>query len=384
MSPLTQNGAPRPRVALVHDYLNQYGGAERVIEALHELFPEAPVFTSLYDPAAMPARYRTWDIRTSFLQRIPAARRFHRSLLLLYPMAFEAFDLRQFDVVISNSSAWAKSVITGPATTHICYCLTPMRWAWNYAEYVEREGLGKATRAVLPAAIHYLRLWDVATAKRVDRFVGISRAVVARIGKYYGRAADLIPPPVDVADAELSTSHSDQFLVVSRLIPYKRIDLAVAACSRLGLPLTVIGDGRDRARLEALAGDSVRFTGRMPDAEVRRAFAGCGAFVFPGEEDFGIAPVEAMAAGRPVVAFAGGGALDTVVEGLSGRFFREQTVESLCATLSEFDSNAFDPAAIRAHAMQFDKSAFQESIRRVVARATAEGGRIAAGEPSSV
>src|SRR5581483_10026089 len=215
LSPLTQNGAPRPRVALVHDYLNQYGGAERVIEALHELFPEAPVFTSLYDPAAMPARYRTWDIRTSFLQRIPAARRFHRSLLLLYPMAFEAFDLRQFDVVISNSSAWAKSVITGPATTHICYCLTPMRWAWNYAEYGEREGLGKATRAVLPAAIHYLRLWDVATAKRVDRFVGISRAVVARIGKYYGRAADLIPPPVDVADAELSTSHSDQFLVVS-------------------------------------------------------------------------------------------------------------------------------------------------------------------------
>jgi glycosyltransferase involved in cell wall biosynthesis len=360
------------RVALVHDYLNQYGGAERVLEVFHHLFPDAPVYTSLYDPETMPAHFRSWDIRTSFLQRVPGSRRYHRALLLLYPLAFESFDLHGYDVVISNSSAFAKGVITGPDTLHVSYCLTPMRFAWAYEEYVNRERFRTSVRKVLPSAVHYLRLWDVATANRVDRFIGISRVVVARIAKYYRREADLIMPPVDVKSIPFSSHRGGSFLVVSRLIPYKRIDLAVQACSRLGLPLTVVGDGRDRASLQAVAGPTVTFAGRVADQQVREALAGCGAFLFPGEEDFGIAPVEAMAAGRPVVAYAGGGALDTVVDGVTGRFFAPQTVEALADRLSSIDLSAFDPEALRAHAMRFDTRAFEGTFEEYVQRAREE------------
>lgn len=357
------------RVALVHDYLNQYGGAERVLEALHDLYPDAPVYTSMYEPDAMPDHFRTWDIRTSFLQRMPLARRFHRAFLLLYPPAFESFDLHYFDVVISNSSSWAKSVITPPETLHICYCLTPMRFAWNYREYVARENLGRPIRRLLPVAIHYLRMWDAVTASRADRYIGISRAVVGRIRKYYGREADLIPPPVDARAIPMGTESGENYLVVSRLIPYKKIDLAVVACSRLGLPLTVVGPGRDRARLEALAGPTVKFVGRVSDAEVHAALASCRAFLFPGEEDFGIAPVEAMAAGRPVVAYAAGGALDTVVDGITGRLFSPQTVDALADRLARFDPADFDPRTIREHALRYDTRSFQEAISAYVERA---------------
>ena len=360
------------RVALVHDYLNQYGGAERVLEALHELYPDAPVFTSLYDPDAMPDYYRSWDIRTSFLQRMPLVRRFHRAFLLLYPPAFESFDFRNFDVVISNSSSWAKSVITPPDTVHVCYCLTPMRWAWNYRDYLVRENLGRPVRRLLPVAIHYLRMWDAVTSSRVDRFIGISRAVVARIRKYYGRSADLIPPPVDTASISMGMEQRENYLVVSRLIPYKKIDLAVGAATQLGLPLDVIGDGRDRGRLETLAGPTVRFLGHVSDGDVHAALASCRAFLFPGEEDFGIAPVEAMAAGRPVVAYAGGGALDTVLDGITGRLFSPQTVDSLTDRLATFDPRDFDPRTIRDHAMRFDTRAFQEAMSAYVERAWEE------------
>lgn len=368
------------RIALAHDYLNQYGGAERVLEVLHDLYPDAPIYTSIYEPDTMPARFREWDIRTSFLQRVPLARRHHRAFLLLYPRAFESFDLHGYDVVISNSSAWCKGVITPPGTLHICYCLTPMRWAWNYAEYVEQEQLPQAVRTVLPAAIRYLRSWDVKSASRVDRFIGISRTVVARIARYYGREAELLFPPVNVREIPLGSGGSD-YLVVGRLVPYKRIDLAVAACSRLGLPLTVIGDGRDRPRLEAIAGPTVRFLGRVSDARVREALGAYKAFLFPGQEDFGIAPVEAMAAGRPVLAYASGGALDTVVDGVTGRFFSPQTVDALADQLASFDSARFDPEAIRAHAMRFDREAFEQAFAAYVQQACAEWGskRVASG-----
>jgi glycosyltransferase involved in cell wall biosynthesis len=354
------------RVALVHDYLNQYGGAERVLEIFHDMYPEAPIYTSLYDPDALPDKFRGFDIRTSFLQRIPGAKRHHRSLLLLYPMAFESFDLREYDVVISNSSAWAKGVLTGPDTLHVSYCLTPMRWAWNYDEYVQRERLRGVARKVLPSAVHYLRMWDATTANRVDKFIGISRVVVARIAKYYRREADLIAPPVDVESIPFNPEPGSEFLVVSRLIPYKRIDLAVEACTRLSLPLTVVGDGRDREQLQAAAGPTVRFTGHVSDAAVRDALSSCGAFIFPGEEDFGIAPVEAMSAGRPVVAYGGGGALDTVVDGVTGAFFAPQTADALADVLAGFASNRFDPSAIRAHAMTFDMRAFRATFLRHV------------------
>lgn len=354
------------RLALVHDYLNQYGGAERVLEALHAIFPDAPVYTSLYEPDVMPADYRSWDIRTSFLQRIPASHRFHRAMLLLYPAAFESFDLSEYDVVLSVSSAWAKGIVTGPGTLHICYCLTPMRWAWTYREYVDREELGRIPRLVLPAAMHYLRLWDNASSQRVDRFIGISSAVVDRIRKYYRREADLIFPPVDAEDIPLGAGEGENYLVVSRLIPYKRIDLAVAACTRLGVPLTVSGDGRSRARLAAEAGRTVTFAGRLSDRQVREAMGSCRAFLFPGYEDFGITPLEAMAAGTPVIAFDAGGARDTVRDGVTGRLFSPQTVDALADVLATFDPGRFDRATIRAHALQFDRSHFQAQVRQYV------------------
>ena len=361
------------RLAIVHDYLNQYGGAERVLEALHEVFPDAPVYTSLYEPSALPGHLRTWDIRTSFLQRIPLSHRYHRALLLLYPAAFESFDLSGYDIVLSISSAWAKGVITPPNTIHVNYCLTPMRFAWNYSEYVERERIGSAARAVLPVATHYLRLWDVATAQRVDRFVAISSVVRSRIQKYYRREADLIYPPVDAEQIPLGTGDGEDFLVVSRLVPYKRIDLAVAACSRIGAPLTIMGDGRDRAELAAKAGPTVRFLGHVSDAERSGALGRCKAFLFPGEEDFGIAPVEAMAAGRPVIAYGGGGALDTVVDGVTGQLFAPQTVDALAERLTTFDASRYRPEAIRGHALQFARSRFQRAIKQYLEEALEQG-----------
>jgi glycosyltransferase involved in cell wall biosynthesis len=244
-----------------------------------------------------------------------------------------------------------------------------MRWAWNYRDYLIRENLGRPIRRMLPVAIHYLRMWDSVSSSRVDRFIGISRAVVSRIRKYYGRDADLIPPPVDTASIPVGTTQGDNYLVVSRLIPYKKIDLAVAACTRLGVPLDIIGEGRDRARLEALAGPTVRFLGHVSDDDVHAALGACRAFLFPGEEDFGIAPVEAMAAGRPVVAYAAGGALDTVVDGITGRLFSPQTVDALADRLARFDPRDFDSRTIRDHAMRFDTRSFQEAIASYVERA---------------
>lgn len=374
------------RVALVTEDLNQYGGAERVVEALHQAFPDAPIYTSLYEPRALPARFRDWDIRTSFMQRIPFNHRLHRALLLLYPAAYESFDLSGYDVVLSISSRFANGVVTPPGTLHINYCLTPMRFAWSYAEYVERERMGRATRAVLPGAVHYLRLWDVAASQRVDRFVGISSVVRDRIQKYYRREADVLFPPVDAEQITLGPGGNDHFLVVSRLVPYKRIDLAVAACSRLGAKLTVMGDGRDRGRLAAAAGPTVRFAGRLSDSEVRSAMGHARGFLFPGYEDFGITPLEAMAAGTPVIAFRAGGALDTVVDGVTGRLFQPQTVDALVDELSAFDPSSFNREEIRAHALRFDVQAFKSQMATYVDSAWAEfqGGQFAHRAAASV
>jgi glycosyltransferase involved in cell wall biosynthesis len=359
---------PNPRVALVHDYLNQYGGAERVLEELHELFPEAPVFTSMYWPARMSSTIRGLDVRTSFMQRLPLVTRNHQPFLLLYPLAFESFDLSEFDVVISNSSAFCKGVVTPPATLHICYCLTPMRWVWSYHAYVGRERLPAIARFVLPAAISQLRAWDVATAQNVDRFLAISRTVAARIRKYYRREATVIYPPVNTqAFTPQPERVADYYLIVSRLIPYKRIDLAVDAFTRLGLPLRIVGSGgRDEAALRARAGPCVQFVGRVSDAHLKELYAQCRALVFPGEEDFGIAPLEANASGRPVIAYAGGGALDTVVDGQTGVLFHTQKVECLVETIQRFQQLEFDPAAVRAHAEKFDRRVFRRQLKAFV------------------
>ncbi|MDQ3811887.1 MAG: glycosyltransferase, partial [Chloroflexota bacterium] len=277
------DGRHTPRVALVHDYLNQYGGAERVLEELHALFPDAPVYTSIYWPEKMSPVIRAMDVRTSFMQRLPLVTRNHQPFLLLYPLAFEGFDLSAYDVVISNSSAFCKGVVTAPSTLHICYCLTPMRWVWNYHAYVERERLSTAARIVLPAAISQLRAWDVATAQNVDRFVAISNSVASRIRKFYRRDALVIYPPVNCdAFSPRPGGPDDYYLVVSRLIPYKRIDLAVDAFTRLGLRLKIVSSGgRDLPSLRSRAGRNVEFVGSVSDAELKELYAGCRGYVFP-------------------------------------------------------------------------------------------------------
>ncbi|MBN1640047.1 MAG: glycosyltransferase [Anaerolineae bacterium] len=360
------------RVALVHDWLNQVGGAENVLEHLVSLYPEAPIYTSIYWPEAMPARYREWEIRTTWMDKLPMVHRHHQPFLPLYPVAFEGLDLSGYDVVLSNKSGFCHGVITPPETLHVCYCLSPTRYVWRYHDYARREGLGRLARAALAPVLSALRVWDRGAADRVDRYIAISTEIQRRIHKYYRRESDVIYPPVDTARFAPADEYDDYYLVVGRQVPYKRIDLAVQACTELGLPLKVAGSGRDQARLRKMAGPTVEFLGYVPDRELPALLAGCKAFLFPGAEDFGIAPLEAMAAGRPVIAYAYGGALDTVVEGVTGILFPEQTARSLAEAIRRFDARAYDPWAIRRHAERFDAAVFRERIAAYVAQAWEE------------
>ena len=280
----------------------------------------------------------------------------------------ESLDLRAYDLVLSSSSAFGKGVITGPETMHICYCHTPMRWCWNYDEYVEREQLGKMARRILPFLITGLRAWDQTSAMRVDHFIANSPVVAERIQKYYRRDAVIIPPPVEASRVSYDPTAQveDYFLIVSRLIPYKRIDLAIEACNTLQLPLVIIGSGRDQKRLKKMAGPTIRFTGQLTDEEVLHYYAHCRAFLFPGEEDFGITPLEAQASGRPVIAYGVGGVLASVINGITGVFFTEQTVESLAAVLASFDERKYDPQIIRNHALEFDLPRFHRRILQFI------------------
>jgi len=354
------------RVALVHDYLNQPGGAEKVVEVFAEMFPGAPVYTSVYDPDRMPEVWRTLDVRTSFMQRISPRLGIAKTLLPLYPAAFELFDFRGYDLVLSSTTAFAKGIITRPETCHVCYCNNPTRFLWMYHEYFEHERLHGPLKGMLPWIVQPLRAWDFLAAQRVDFFIAGSHNARRRIAKYYRRESDVIQSPIDAGFFAPSGTVQDYFLVASRLLPYKRIDLAVEACNRLGLPLRIAGDGSDRSRLERLAGPTVRFLGRVSDEEVRAQMASCRALIFPGEEDFGLAPLEAQACGRPVIAYYGGGALETVKEGVTGMLFRQPTAESLAQALRDF-RDTFDPGTIRAHAMHFDKATFKQRLYEVLA-----------------
>lgn len=356
------------KVALVHDYLNQMGGAERVVLALHELFPDAPLYTSIYDPQRVDPAFQKIDIRTSFMQKLPFIMKHHQPYLPFYPFAMENLDLRGYDLVLSSSSAFGKGVIVRPETLHICYCHTPMRWCWNYREYVEREQMGKMARRMLPFLITWLRVWDQTSAMRVDHFIANSPVVADRIQKYYRRESIVIPPPVEAErfPFDSATQPGDYFLALSRFAPYKRLDLAIQACNRLSLPLVVIGGGRDEQRLKALAGPTIRFMGRLSDTDVLQYLTHCRAFLFPGEEDFGITPLEAQACGRPVIAYGSGGALASVIDGITGTFFYEQTVESLEAVLASFDERRYNPQTVHNHALDFDKPRFQRRILQFV------------------
>jgi len=353
--------------ALVHDWLNQIGGAEDVQAQLVSCYPDAPVFTSIYGREIMPDALRAWDIRSTWMDRLPGIHRHHQRYLPLYPLAWQGVDVSEYDVVLSNKSGFCHGVRTG-AALHVCYCLAPTRYIWELDGYLAREGFGASTRLAARLVARLFRGWDYAAAQRVDRFIAISTEIQARIRRYYHRESEIIFPPVDAARFQPVPDPGDYYLVLSRLIPYKRIDLAVRACTALGLPLLVGGSGRDRARLEALAGPTVRFLGYVPDADLPNLFARCRAFLFPGLEDFGITPLQAMAAGRPVIAYRGGGALDTVIPGATGEFFDEPTVESLIAALQAFDPAAYSPDALRAHALRFDAPVFRAAITGYVAR----------------
>ncbi|MEP7199613.1 MAG: glycosyltransferase [Chloroflexota bacterium] len=349
------------RVAIVHDWLNQVGGAENVLEELHHLFPAAPIYTSMFWRAAMPPHYRDWDIRTTWLDKVHLSKTHHQWFLLAYPFAFRSLDLSAYDLIISNKSAFCINVVTPNAARHLCYCLTPTRFVWNFDAYVRGEGAGGLARRVVPPFLPTLQRVERNAAQRVTQFAAISHTVQQRIAQHYQRESRVVYPPVETERFRANGAPPDDFfLVVSRLIPYKRIDRAVQAFNQLGLPLVVIGDGRDRAKLEALAQPNIKFLGRLDITETDAYRYRCRAFIFPGEDDFGIAPVEAMAAGRPVIALAAGGALDTVVDGVSGVFFREPTAASLADAVCRFNALRFNAAAIQAHARQFSRENFRK------------------------
>ena len=354
------------RVALVHDWLNQQGGAEVVLDQLHAMFPEAPVHTSFYAPELVDPAFRRLDVRTSWLQHLPGWRTRHQAFLPLYPLAFQSMQIRDADVVVSNVSAFCKGIRTPPGAIHVCYCLTPTRFVWMPRAYLLREGYPAWLPRALAPLLWWMRRWDRAAAQRVTQFVAISQAVAERVRRFYGREALVVHPPVHTTRFAPTTDLADYFLVVSRLIPYKRIDLAVRACTEASLPLLVVGDGRDLHSLRQMAGPTVRFAGRLSDDEVRRHMARCRAFVFPGEEDFGIAPVEAQAAGRPVVAYAAGGALETVRDGETGVLFHEPTVPSLQRALARVTDMAVDPTHLVRHAAQFDASVFRAKLHQTI------------------
>ena len=346
-------------LALVHDWLNQRGGAEDVLEAMVGMYPGAPIYTSIYARELMPAAYGTWDIRASWMDRLPGIHRHHQPYLPLYAATFGAMRLDGCDVVLSNKSGFCHWVNVGEAL-HICYCLAPTRYVWQFEQYVQRERIPMA--GVLRPLMSILKRGDFAAAQRVDAFIAISSDIRERIARFYQRESVIIYPPVEIERFEPARRAADYYLIVSRLVPYKRIDLAVAACSQLELPLIVAGSGRDRERLEAIAGPSVQFVGRVPDEDLPDLMARCKAFIFPGLEDFGITPLQAQAAGRPVIAFRGGGSLDTVIEGKTGVFFDEQTVESLVGALARLDGIAFEARACRENAARFGADVFRRNL----------------------
>jgi glycosyltransferase involved in cell wall biosynthesis len=355
------------RVALVHDYLNQRGGAERVLGVLHRMFPEAPIFTSVLDRATLWPELRSADIRPSWMQRLPGIQRHFKKYVLLYPLVFERLDLSGFDLVISSSSAFAKAARAPRGGVHVCYCHTPARFLWDYDQYVEREDFGRTVRAALPWAIRTLQRWDLRTAARPNLYVANSSIVADRIRRIYGRQATVVPPPVDVARfPEAPAETEDYYLVLSRLNTYKRIHLAVEAFNKLGRRLLIVGDGPHRPALERMAGPTVRFLGHVGDEEVTRLLMRCRALIFPGEEDFGITVLEANAAGRPVVAYQGGGALDSVEPGVTGVFFSEPSPDSLAEAVVRSGRVAWDRDVLRRHACRFDAAAFQERMNAVL------------------
>lgn len=353
------------RVALVHDWLTGMRGGEKVLEGIVSLFPESELFTLYHVKGAVSEAIESRPIHTSFVQRVPEAH--FRKLLPLFPRAIERFDLTGFDLVVSTSHCVAKGARPAPGAPHVCYCHTPMRYVWTaFEEYTAPGRTPLAARLALSWSAGYLRRWDVRTASRVTTFVANSENVADRIRRFYSREAHVLRPWVDHETFTPGDGGEPYFLVVTALVPYKRVELAIDAFRGVDAALIVAGDGPLRERLAREAPANVRFVGRVSDESLRELYRRCRALVFPGEEDFGIVPLEAMACGRPVIAYRAGGALETVVEGTTGLFFDAQTPESLRAAVAAFDENAFDAAHIRAHAERFDRGRFLDRFREIV------------------
>lgn len=346
------------------------------MEALCEIFPQATLFALVHVKGALSPALERMPIRTSFIEDLPFAERRFRYYLPLFPTAIQQFDLADFDLVISSHHCVAKGVRTLPHTLHICYCYTPMRYLWNlYDDYFEKGRAGALTRIGMSAVRGYLRRWDVQTASHPHKFVAISENVRRRIAGIYKRTSDVIYPPVDTAMFPLSDRDDGYYLMVSALVPYKRIDLAIETFNRISAKLVIVGDGPDAARLKSIARGRVEFLGWQTDDQLRGIYAGCKAVIFPGEEDFGIVPVEAMACGKPVIAFARGGALETVLETPSQRtgvLFGEQTPESLSGAIDRFTSLQFSPGVLRAFALTFDREVYKQRMKACVEKAWEE------------
>jgi len=361
-----------PRVAVVHDWLTVPGGSEQVVLQLLEMFPQAELFTSVYDPAPWPAQITERPVHSSFLSRLPGATRHYPKLLPLMNRAFRSFDLSAFDLVLSSSHACAKNVRTPPGTLHVCYCHTPMRYAWEEG-FLEGEDVGRLTRLLLPPLLARLRREDREGAAGPDLFVANSRHVAERIERYYGRTAAVVNPPVDVEHyLALERDPGDYYLTFGRVVPYKRVDLAVAACSQLGRPLRVAGDGRALAAVRASAGADTAFLGKVTDEHRDRLLSGARALLFPGEEDFGIVPVEAQAAGVPVVAYAVGGAGETVLDGRTGVLFGEQDASSLAAAIERLEDLVLSEAEVRENAARFGRRRFRAEMAELIEQASAQ------------
>lgn len=355
------------RIAFVHEYLNQFGGAERLLQVLCALFPEAPIFTLLYDENATGGVFSGQVIRTSFLQKVPFAKKHHRLFPILMPLAIELFDFSDFDLVISISASFAKGIITKPHTKHICYCLTPPRFLWDESQqFVKDIGYPEIIKKIIPPFATYLRMWDREASFRVDEFWTISNFIKERIGKYYGRSSAVFYPPVNTVKFHISENIGNYFFMAGRLVSYKKFDLAIRVFNKLNLPLKIAGIGPEIRRLKKIAGKNIEFLGLVPDEKLAELYARAKACIFPQEEDFGIVPLEAMASGRPVIAFRGGGAAETVLENKTGVFFDEQTEESLAEAVKNFNSDNFNSAVCRARAEEFDVAAFKQKFLALI------------------
>ncbi len=356
----------KTKIALVFDWMTNMGGAEKVNLKLHKMFPNAPIFTSIYNPQKMKG-FEKADIRTSFIQNMPKAKEKHQWYLSMMPYAYELFDLSQYDVVISSSHACAKGIITKPDTMHICYCHSPMRYAWdNWHTYVKEYKMNPLIKKFAKRKLHKLRIWDKSSADRVDYFVANSKTTQARIDKYYRRPSTVIHPMIDINKYEIANKTKGYFLAVGRLIPYKKFDLIVETFNELGLPLKIAGTGIMEDQLKKKANRNIEFLGFVPDEQLKKLYSECEALIFPQLEDFGIIPLEAMASGRPVIAFEKGGALETVVEKETGTFFKKQDPTHLKGAVEKFlkDKKKFDPKKIREHALKFDEESFEKSLSK--------------------